>query len=168
MIKIAAATAAFSLIAGSAFAQSTAGNTASADGAASTTVIQAITISATAPLAFGTIVKPAAGSGLVTVAANGSRTAAAPVVVAPGSAAATAAAFSVTGATGQAFSITTPGTVTLSDGTDNLTVNLVASGTSGTLTSGTASFTVGGNMTIADTTVAGAYTGNFTETVTYN
>src|SRR5947199_1383515 len=81
IMKIAATTAAFSLLAGTAFAQ-LAGNSSTATGTASTSVIQAISLSATAPLSFGTIVKPTTGSGLVTVAAaDGALSAAAPVVV---------------------------------------------------------------------------------------
>src|SRR4051812_9270497 len=104
IIKIAATTAAFSLLAGSAFAQ-TAGNSSTATGTANTSVIAAISVAPTAALNFGTLVRPTAGSGLVTVTPGGSITAAAPVVVASGSGAATAAAFSVTGAANQTFSI---------------------------------------------------------------
>ncbi len=168
IMKIAATTAAFSLLAGTAFAQ-TAGDSATAVGSASTSVIQAVSLSATTPLSFGTIVKPTSGSGTVTVTAGGARTAAAPVVVAPGSAAATAAAFTVSGDPSRTFSISTPANSNMTDGTNNIAVTYTTSAASGTLSNlGAATFTVGGQMTIADTTVAGSYTGTFSETVQYN
>jgi len=57
----------------------------------------------------------------------------------------------------------------MSNGTDTIAVTYTTSAASGTLSNlGAATFTVGGAMTIADTTAAGSYTGTFSETVQYN
>ena len=74
----------------------------------------------------------------------------------------------VAGDASRAFAITTTGG-NISSGATNLAFTTTASAASGTLTAGgTASFTVGGTLTVPGTAPAGAYTGTYSATVTYN
>lgn len=139
----------------------------------SATIFQPIAITKTADLTFGTIVRPLAGSGVVTInASTGART------VDPGvgqlGSGFHQATYSVTGEGGQAFNIGIPTgfVMTRTGGSETLTVNLASSVASGTLSSslgsqGTQTFGVGGTLTVANTTASGAYTGSFTVTVNY-
>jgi hypothetical protein len=165
----ATAVAAALAAAGSACAQSS----ANVSTTGSATIFQPIAISKTADLAFGTIVRPLAGSGAVTInAATGART------VDPGvgqlGSGFHQATYSVTGEGGQAFNIGIPTgfIMTRTGGSETLTVNLASSVTSGTLSSslgsqGTQTFGVGGTLTVSNTTASGAYQGTFTVTVNY-
>ena len=80
----------------------------------------------------------------------------------------TPASFSVTGQDGEAYTITIPNTVDLNDGdTNTVTVNLSADA-SGTLTGGSDSFTVAGEIPAGSVPgTAGTYTGTFTAMVEY-
>jgi len=167
-IKIAAATAVLALISGSAFAQSVDGNTSTANSSVDTVVIQGIALSNTQGLNFGSLVKPNAGSGLVTVNTSDGLTVASPVLSASGGATVKSAAFHVIGDAGRTFAITTPASTTITDGTTTLTVALNEPTGAGTLTSGVANFKVGGSFTLAAAATAGTYTGSFVETVVYN
>ena len=89
--------------------------------------------------------------------------------------AATRAAFSVGGEGGQAFGVTVPATMTLTraGGGETLSVTLSPTSTSGVLTgalgtAGSASFGVGGAMTVPAAAASGAYTGSFQVVVTYD
>jgi hypothetical protein len=162
--------AALSLIAGSAFAQAT----SSATGHGSVKIITPIALSENQALNFGTIVKPAA-SVTATVADTAAGAAGGTATRVTDSANAPASGiFKVTGENGYAFSITVPGTLSLSNGTATIPVSLTASDTSGTIgttnstTSGEAYYYVGGSMSLDNTTAVGAYAGTFTTSVAYN
>jgi hypothetical protein len=140
---------------------------------ATTRIIQPITISKTADMTFGNIVKPSTGSGTVTVGAGADTVAVTGTGAAAASGTISRAKFSVGGEGAQTFSISVPATMTMTSGANNLTVTLTASGATGTLsgtlgTAGTATFQVGGAFPIANTTASGNYTGSFNATVAYN
>lgn len=165
----ATAVAAALVVAGQACAQSSAN--VSTNGSA--TIFQPIAINKTADLTFGTIVRPLAGSGVVTInASTGART------VDPGvgqlGTGFHQATYSVTGEGGQAFNIGIPTgfIMTRTGGSETLTVNLASSVASATLSNalgaqGTQTFGIGGTLTVANTTASGAYSGTFTVTVNY-
>jgi hypothetical protein len=154
-------------ISGSAFAQATA--TVTTTGSA--TIIQPITLTQGTGLAFGTIVRPGTGTGTVTIdSGTGARSVANGVV---GLASTTSrAVYTVNGEGGATFSIAVPATFNLT-GPSTIPVTLTPTGSTGTLTNalgtaGTASFGVGGNFSVASTTVTGTYSGTYDVTVAYN
>lgn len=170
---IAAAAAVVAAVASPVFAQSTASTT----GTGSITIIRPITIAKTADLAFGTVVRPATGSGTAVVSAGGARSVTGGVVGLSSGATPAAAAFTVTGEGGQSISVTVPSTFSMANGTDTLTVttsnSLTGSVAAQTLSNalgaaGTLAFTVGGSVPIASTTATGLYTGTFTVSAAYN
>lgn len=170
-LLIAGATAlAAAAIASTASAQAS----ASTPGTASVNVLQPIQIAAgtSSTLSFGTVVQSA---GTVTIdPTTGTRTASGVTLVT--SNAGGRADFKITGEGGQNISVTVPPTVSMAGpGTNNnLTVNLTTTtplptSLSGTLgTTGTATFGVGGNVTIAANTPNGAYSGTFDVVAAYN
>ncbi|HAL81406.1 MAG TPA: hypothetical protein DCO83_03545, partial [Mucilaginibacter sp.] len=84
----------------------------------------------------------------------------------------TAASFTVTGSEAYTYSITLPGSVTITYGANTMTVNTFTSSpaTTGTLTAGTQTLNVGATLNIGSSQAAGAYasTTPFTVTVNYN
>ena len=87
------------------------------------------------------------------------------------------AGFNVTGESGATYTITLPGSVILNNnngetGSDNeMTLNNFTSsktGNTGTLNSGTDSFTVGASLIVKAKQNSGDYEGTFTVTVNYN
>jgi hypothetical protein len=158
-------------ISGQAFAQASDSETTNA----SVTLAAPIALSETAALQFGNVAKGTSGTNTVTVnATTGART-----ITGGGNAGlvtgvtATRAAYSVTGETDATFSIAiTDDTINLTDGsTGSLALTLLRSATTGTLTGGTATFGVGGDLTIDNTDAndaAGAYTATFEVTTAYN
>ena len=154
-------------------------NTANVSANGSVTIFRPITLTKNSDLSFGTVVRPISGSGTVTISqTDGTRTntgSLALLTTGP-NAAASRATYTVNGEGGQGFSISVPATfdMTRSGGpSDIITVTVVPTATSGTLSStlgngGTASFGVGGTITVDSTTPSGAYSGTFTTTVTYN
>ncbi|NKJ44720.1 DUF4402 domain-containing protein [Novosphingobium sp. SG720] len=143
-----------------------AGNTATTNGTATATVIAPITLAHTsgAALKFGTFTT---GAGSITVGAGGAGSVSGGVVFVTGNANA-ADAFTVTGDPSRSFAITTTGG-TIANGTNTIPFTTAASAATGALDSkGNASFTVGGTLTLAGTEPAGAYSGTYSATVTYN
>jgi len=143
------------------------GNTSTAAGSATATVVSPIVLTHTsgAALAFGSFTTGTGGTVVVTSAGSGSATG--DVVFVPGNAN-TADAFTITGDFSRAYGITTTGG-TVSNGTDTMAFTTAASAASGTLSAtGTGGFSVGGTLTVAGTETAGAYTGSYNATVTYN
>jgi hypothetical protein len=151
-------------------------NSASATASGSATIIQPLTISKTADLGFGTIVKPTSGTSTVTVSATGnSRT-----ITGAGNAAAanaagvSSAAFLVQGEGAQHFSISVPASFAMTSGTNTLTVTTSnPTGATGLLSgslgqTGSLTLGVGGSFTLTSATKSGAYSGNFVVTVQYN
>lgn len=167
-----AAIAAGLLAGGSAFAQ-TAANTSSATASGSVTIVRPLTITKNSDLAFGRIVRPrTGGTGTVTLANTGNSVVAASGAVALASTT-SRAQFTVDGEGGQSVTTSIPATVTLTSGTNTIPVTLLPDfGSTVTLSgalaaAGSATLNVGGSFSLPDTQASGAYTGNFTVTVTY-
>lgn len=166
-----AAVAAGLLAGGTAFAQ--AANTSSASAVGSVTIVRPLTITKNSDLAFGRIVRPrTGGTGTVTLANTGNA-----VVAASGAVALTSttsrAQFTVDGEGGQSVTTSIPATVNLTSGTNSIAVTLLPDfGNTVTLSgalaaAGSSTLNVGGSFSLPDTQATGAYTGNFTVTVTY-
>lgn len=78
--------------------------------------------------------------------------------------------FTVDGTAGATVGVTLPtGTVTLTNGTNNITLqNFTTTASTVTLTGGTGSFSVGGQLAIAAGISSGVYTNSFPVSVEYN
>ena len=146
----------------------TASATATAN--ATATIITPITIGKVADLNFGNIVA-GTGAGTVTVPTEGARTKTGDVILpaaTPGTI--NAAKFTVTGLADATYTITLPGSATISEtGGKTMTVTFTSnpSGT-GTLTGGTQDLFVGATLNVGAAQTAGNYTGTFNVTVAYN
>ena len=162
MKKFVIAAALIAVSSGSAFA---AGNTSTANGTATATVVAPLVLTHTsgASLTFGTFVPSTAGT--VTITAAGAATYSGPVAMVTNTY--SADAFTVSGDTTRTFTIATTGSTLTGPGTA-MTFTTTPSAATGTLAAGAASFTVGGVLTVPPTQTAGSYTGTYTATVTYN
>lgn len=162
MKKIALAASLLALSASPAWAQATATTT----GTANATVIQpiAITHDANASLNFGAFTPGTGGTVIVTAA--GSRTPTGDVGVVPSSAA-SADSFTVSGDTNRTFSITTASSE-VSNGSAIMAFTTTPSTPTGTLANGSATFKVGGTLSVAANQAVGSYTGSYNATVAYN
>ena len=127
-------------------------------------------------LAFGTIVRPASGSGVTAIdATTGVRTVSGAGAMGLSTPSPTRASYTAQGEGGQVFSISVPATFDLTragGGTLTVTTSATASGAQ-TLSSslgsaGSFSFNVGGSFPIDSTTPTGDYAGSFGVTVQYN
>jgi hypothetical protein len=156
---------AFALV-GASFGVSGHAATATANGTA--TVIAPMAITKTLDLRFGKFA-PGATAGTVLMTTAGVRSATGGVVLSALNAGG-AASFNVTGDTTATYAITLPASVTLTDGTNNMTLDALTSNPSGTgaLTAGTQTLLVGGTLNVGISQVAGAYTAAFDVTVEYN
>lgn len=139
-----------------------------------TTIIQPVTIAQNSALSFGTIVRPASGSGTITIGTG------ADTVAATGGAIAlrgttTRARYTITGEGAEIVAVTMPASFPMQKtGATDLTVtltrapagNVTLSGTTGT--TGTAALDIGGSFPISSTTITGDYAGSFTVSVAYN
>lgn len=142
------------------------------------TIFQPILLAKNTDLSFGTVVRPIAGSGTVTIdPATGNRnlTGSGALLNTGPNAAAGRASYTVTGEGGQTFSITVPASfnMTRTGGSETIAVTLTATATTGSLSgalgaTGTSTFGVGGAIPVANTTASGAYTGTFNVIVAYN
>jgi hypothetical protein len=151
--------------AGSAMAQ----NSANASATATATIITPITLNNTAALQFGNVVASTA-AGTIVVSPAGVRSATLGATGISGLPI-SAAAFTVGGGADRTFTITLPASTTITDGTNNMTVDTFTSslGASSTLNgSGTAPLTVGATLNVNASQPAGEYTGTFLVTVAYN
>jgi hypothetical protein len=153
-------------VATSALAQASATTSATA----SATVAQPIAVAKASDLAFGRVIRPSTGQTTIyTVAAsNGATSVTGGDGVFSGATTPTRAVFTVTGEGGQAFNIASDASVT----SGGVVINLTKSGVTGTLDGtvgavGTATFGVGGNVTLTDTSPTGVKSGSFSVTVTY-
>ena len=160
---LAFSTVLFAFTAG-AFAQSSATATATA------VIVSPITITQAANMSFGNIIADTDGGTVVLVPA-GTRTLNG--LTSPSIAGTvTAASFTVTGFAGATYAITLPGSHTISNGTQNMTVDTFTSTPSGTgtLTGGTETLTVGATLNVGASQASGTYTNaaGFTVTVNYN
>lgn len=145
-----------------------------ANATATATIISPLSITHVAgtdtELAFGNIIaNAAAGTATVIPAGTISYSIVSAPAAIPG--AHTAATFTVGGAIGATYTIVLPTTdVTISDGTNSMTVNNFQSTPSGTSTLATATevLRVGGRLNVGASQAAGDYTGTFSVTVNYN
>jgi len=169
-LRAAAAAILFLLIGGSAFAQV---NTATQSTAGAATIIQPISLTVGDSLSFGTVVRPTVASGSVVIDTSGGVTTTGGAVVLASSST-RRPIYTVGGEGGQAFTVSFPGTMTLSGpSASTITVTLSHSAfptnLGGSLGSaGTATFTAGGTLPLTNTTTTGAYTGSYSVTVSYN
>lgn len=153
-----------------------AGGSASASSTALANVFRAISISKTADMSFGKIIRPSTGSGTVSLTAAGARTVTGTGAVGIASPTPTAAAFSVSGEGGQAVTVTIPSSFAMISGANSLTVTTVSTGggvqtlnsSLGNAGTNPTAITVGGSFPMTSTTATGAYSGTFTVTVQYN
>jgi len=143
-------------------------NSATATGVnAAATIVTPISITKTVDLNFGAIV-PSLTAGTVTVGTDNSILGAGGVTLIPQLGAHSAASFTVNGAIGALFSVTLPGDVTISNGTESMTVSDFTSNATGALdASGAEDFNVGATLAVAASQLPGLYEGTFDVTVTY-
>jgi hypothetical protein len=135
-------------------------------------ILTAMTIQETAPMHFGTMTVPTTAATVV-LATDGSVSVGSGTITllaqAPTS---TAAAYDIAGDPNATYAITIDASTTITNGTDNMTVdNFVCSyaGLTSTLDgSGLDVFTVGATLNLIDAQPAGTYAGTFDVTVVYN
>lgn len=144
----------------------------SATATATATIVAPITIVKTVDMNFGNVAASTV-AGTVILAPAGTRTFTGGVrlPVVPGTV--TAASFDVTGEGANTYAITLPSSaISLADASSHtMSVDVFTStpSTTGTLTSGAQTITVGGTLHVGATQAPGVYTsGNFTVTVNYN
>lgn len=146
---------------------------ASATANASATIVTPISIARTAHMNFGNVAVNATTAGTVELSPGGARTAAGGVTLPATAGTVSAASFTVSGEGNYTYAITLPSTdLTITDGTNTMTVNAFTSTPSatGTLSSGTQTLNVGATLNVAAGQAAGVYTSTtpFTVTVNYN
>ncbi len=143
----------------------------SATATASAKIVEALTITKNVDLAFGGWISPAAAATVEIGTASDMPTSTLTQIsqIAP-----SRAQFTVTGTAGYTYDITLPASVTLSSGSNTMTVDTF---TCSKATEGTASisstpaenvFYVGATLNVAASQAAGAYTNTFDITVAYN
>lgn len=152
----------FALIAGTTFAQD---NTATASANAAADIVSPIGISAQQDLNFGKVSNSAAGT--VVVATDG--TTSASTLSQIGSTSPAAASFNATAAKGFNYTIALPSSVTLSNGTEKITVDEFKhdAGTSSQGTGSSQTIGVGATLNVDAEQSTGNYNGTFDVTVTY-
>jgi len=155
------------LLGGATAAHAASGNTSTAAGTATATIVAPIVLIHTpgAALNFG---KFTVGSGgTVVVSSSGSGSVTSDVGFVPGGSITSADQFSLVGDPARAFGIsTTSGTIT--NGAKSMSFSTSPSSATGTTTiAGTYAFSVGGTLTATGTETAGAYTGTYNATVVY-
>ena len=150
---------------------------ASASATGSTTIVQPVTVTKTADLVFGRVVRPVTGSDTVSItnasdavtASGGSA-----VSVATTGVTTSRAKFTVAGEGGQTVALTIPANFTMTGTGTDILVTLSSDKTGsqslgGSLgSSSSISVNVGGSFTLAATQATGAYTGSFTVSAAYN
>lgn len=147
----------------------------SANGTARATVLRTLSLGKISDLSFGTIVRPASGSGTVTLDASSSTLDVTGTGALALASTASVAHYIVTGEGGQGFSIdmniespfnmTGPGTLPVTLNT-NADPSPILSGTAGA--EGSYSFRIGGSFPVGHDTPAGHYSGSFLVTVVYD
>lgn len=131
-------------------------------------IVPAISIVKQADLLFGEL-SAGATPGTVVIDPAGSRTATGGVTFAGTTF--SVASFTVSGGANKTYSITLPGSITISDGTNTMTVDTFTSNPSGTGTldaSGTQTLTVGATLSVGANQPPGTYSGTFQVSVDYN
>lgn len=149
-------------------------NTDTETASGSVTIIRPLTLTKTADLQFGRIVKPATGSATVAIA-NTADTVDAGTGVALTGITTSRAKFTIDGESAQLINVTVPATMTMTGpSAATLVVTLDPDQVSGVALSGatigsagTLPLTIGGSFTLPTAQVTGAYTGTFDVTVAY-
>lgn len=140
-----------------------AANAATGSATASATILSPISVTKTSDLDFGKIIAGASAS-TVALTGAGAFTCGSGLTC---SGTHTPAAFNVAGTAGEAVTVASDATVTLISGANSMSATLVPTASSLTLVGGTASFNVGGTLSVAGNQAAGAYAGTFNVTVNY-
>lgn len=135
---------------------------ATASASATAQILQPVSVVKNTDLNFAQII-PATSASTVAVSTGGVRTCGAALVC---SGSVTVANFTATGQSGQTATVSVPGSVSLTSGSDTMSTTLVPSATSLSLAP-TGSFTVGGTLSVGANQAAGTYTGSFSVTVEY-
>lgn len=148
------------------------GNTATTSASASAHIVTPIEIAKVSDLAFGNIAAGTAGTTVV-MTPGGVRTCsvAALCLTSGASASTSAASFNANGESGFTYNITLPGdTGTVTDGTNTMSLTSFTMDFANpvTATGENQLFSVGATLGVGASQVAGAYSGTFDVTVTYN
>lgn len=150
------------------------GNGSSATGSAAAEIDVPITLVATAGMNFGTFAQPVTGGTIVlspygAVSSTTGDMGAAIAIAQSG--ARSAAGFAVTGKPGLLYTISGVAQVSLRNGAATMTLGQFTTNINFALgqigTNGTASFTIGGTLTVSGGQATGVYNGTFPITVTY-
>jgi hypothetical protein len=143
-----------------------------ANASASANIITPISITKNLDMSFGNIaVNPTNPGGTVTLPASSpaTRTFTGGITLPAVTGLVQAAKFTVSGEGTSAYTITIPGTITITSGTNNMAIVPVSNPSgAGALVGGSQIIYVGGTLTVAPAQAVGAYTGNFDVTVNYN
>lgn len=144
-------------------------------GTARATVFRRLTIAKSTDLAFGRIVRPSSGTGVVSLSeATGVVTVSGAGAAALASPAPTAAQFAIAGEGGQSVSISVPSTFSMAGPSGSLTVTTAPNiGGAQTLggalgSAGSLALRIGGSFNLNSTTPTGSYSGTIAVTVQYN
>jgi Mat/Ecp fimbriae major subunit len=156
------------VIAAAIFGLSAHAQAATATASATATILAPVQLTKTADLAFATIVTGSAADTVI-VSSAGARSCGSNLTC---SGAVAAAAFNVAGSASTSYAITLPGTVTISSGTNNMSVGTFTSSKAGNVStlnsSGADSFTIGATLSVGANQAAGSYSGSFSVAVDYN
>jgi spore coat protein U-like protein len=148
-------------------------SSASASATGSTTIVRAITISKTADLSFGRIVKPTSGTGAIVVFSDADGIEESGNALYVDGSPISRAKFTIEGEGGQAVSVSVPSTFTMSKGSDTIAVTLYSDlAPSVTLSNalgsgGSALLNIGGQFSLPSSQATGLYSGTFTVSVAY-
>ena len=136
----------------------------SASATATVNIVSPLQLTNTAGLNFGTVVGPFSGT-VVRVSNTGTRTCGSLTC----SGTPSAAAFTVKGTASQGLTVKVDTSVTMTSGSNNLSVDLTTDLPTAVATdaTGAASFGVGGSLTIPASTPDGLYSGTFNVQVNY-
>lgn len=136
----------------------------SANASATAEIVTPLTINKTVDMNFGKVAVTAA-AGTVVLSPTGATSVTGGCTTQGGTVA--AATFTVTGQAAQTYAVTLPASCTLSDGTNNMTVNTFTSDHTGALPE---TLHVGATLNVLGSQPAGVYnsTADFTVTVNYN
>lgn len=131
--------------------------------------IASIALTRNGDLSFGQIVT-GVSSGTVVITPSGSRSATGGAMLGNG-AAASVASFTVSGEPLATFAVTLPSSITISNGSQTMTIDAFTSTPSGTGTldaSGSETLTLGATLQLGASQASGAYAGSFSVRVDYN